>query len=64
MSKKILIPIGIKNSTYQQPITKEFRGNINAPCDRDSLIIKGLWHNYQEQAAANLWTTPSDLALY
>ncbi len=27
-------------------------------------MIAGLWHNYPAQAAAGLWTTPSELALY
>ncbi len=64
MSKNILLPIGMKNSTFQQPITKEFQGNISASYDGNGKLIKGLWHNYPEQAAAGLWTTPSDLALY
>lgn len=64
MSKNILLPIGMKNSTYQQPITKEFECNISAAYDEKGELIQGLWHNYPEQAAAGLWTTPSDLALY
>lgn len=64
MSKNILLPIGMKNSTFQQPITKEFQSNISAAYDGNGKLIKGLWHNYPEQAAAGLWTTPSDLALY
>lgn len=64
MAKNILLPIGMKNSTYQQPITKEFESNISAAYDENGELIEGLWHNYPEQAAAGLWTTPSDLALY
>lgn len=64
MSKNILHPIGMKNSTYQQPIAKEFQNNISAAYDRNGNLIKGLWNNYPEQAAAGLWTTPSDLAMY
>ncbi len=64
MSKNILLPIGMKNSTYQQPITKEFQSNISAGYNRSGESIKGLWRNYPEQAAAGLWTTPSDLAKY
>ncbi len=64
MSKNILLPIGMKNSTYQQPIGKEFQSNISAAYDGNGNLIEGLWHNYPEQAAAGLWTTPSDLALY
>ncbi|TXE16785.1 beta-lactamase family protein [Psychroserpens burtonensis] len=64
MSKNILLPIGMKNSTYQQPIAKEFQNNISAAYDGNGKLIKGLWNNYPEQAAAGLWTTPSDLAMY
>jgi len=64
MSKNILLPIGMKNSTFQQPITKEFQNNISGAYNRNGELVKGLWHNYPEQAAAGLWTTPSDLAMY
>jgi CubicO group peptidase (beta-lactamase class C family) len=64
MSKNILLPIGMKNSTYQQPISKKFQNNISAAYDKNGKLIKGLWNNYPEQAAAGLWTTPSDLAMY
>lgn len=64
MSKNILLPIGMKNSTYQQPIAKEWQNNISAAYDGNGKLIKGLWNNYPEQAAAGLWTTASDLALY
>ena len=64
MSKNILLPIGMKNSTYQQPISKEYQNNISAAYDGNGKLIKGLWNNYPEQAAAGLWTTPSDLAIY
>jgi len=64
MSKNIFPSIGMKNSTYQQPITKEWQKNISAAYDRNGQLIKGLWNNYPEQAAAGLWTTPTDLAKY
>lgn len=64
MSKNILLPMGMKNSTFQQPITKAFQNNISAAYDGNGELIKGLWNNYPEQAAAGLWTTPSDLAKY
>ena len=64
MSKNILLPIGMKNSTFIQPISKEWQNNISAAYDGNGKLINGLWNNYPEQAAAGLWTTPSDLALY
>ena len=64
MSENILLPIGMKNSTFQQPVTKELQSNISAAYDENGELVQGLWHNYPEQAAAGLWTTPTDLALY
>lgn len=64
MSKNILLPMGMKNSTYQQPISKAFQHNISAAYDQNGQLIAGLWNNYPEQAAAGLWTSPSDLARY
>jgi len=64
MSKNILQPIGMKNSTYEQPLGSEYHSNASAAYDTDGKIIDGLWHNYPEQAAAGLWTTPTDLAQY
>ena len=64
MSKNILHPIGMTNSTYEQPLDAEYHSNVSAAYDNDGNIIDGLWHNYPEQAAAGLWTTPSDLANY
>ncbi len=64
MSKNILQPIGMKNSTYEQPLGSKYHSNASAAYDTDGKIIDGLWHNYPEQAAAGLWTTPTDLAKY
>ena len=64
MEKNILSPMGMKNSTYEQPVSEKYQKNISAAYYQDGSLIEGLWHNYPEQAAAGLWTTPSDLALY
>lgn len=64
MEKNILGPMGMKNSTYEQPVSEKYQNNISAAYYGNGEIIEGLWHNYPEQAAAGLWTTPSDLAIY
>ena len=64
MAQTILLPIGMKNSTFQQPISKALQTNISGAYNSNGELVKGLWHNYPEQAAAGLWTTPSELALY
>ena len=64
MAKNILPPMAMKNSTYQQPLGDKYQANASAAYDNEGNIIEGLWHNYPEQAAAGLWTTPTDLAKY
>lgn len=60
----ILDPLGMTNSTYQQPLPIDAGLNASAAYTGDGELIEGLWHNYPEQAAAGLWTTPTDLAKY
>lgn len=64
MAQNILPKIGMERSTYNQPLTDEYLGNVSAAYTGDGTLISGLYHNYPEQAAAGLWTTPSDLAKY
>ena len=63
MQEKVLKPLGMKNSSYQQPpVTKaELATGYYA---QNGTPVKGNFHIYPEQAAAGLWTTPSDLARY
>ncbi|MEL6846081.1 MAG: serine hydrolase, partial [Bacteroidota bacterium] len=60
----ILPQMGMSQSTFTQPLAERFHTNASAAYRSDGSIIDGLWHNYPEQAAAGLWTTPSDLARY
>ena len=64
LSRYILGPLKMTNSTYAQPLPEEYHVNASAAYDTKGEIIDGLWHNYPEQAAAGLWTTPTDLAKY
>ncbi len=64
MEEHILRPLGMKNSTCEQPLSEKYHRKASAAYDAQGTIIEGLWHNYPEQAAAGLWTTPSDLAKY
>ncbi|MCK5148927.1 beta-lactamase family protein [bacterium] len=64
MARHILGPMGMTNSTYAQPLPDSLHGQASAAYDSEGNIIDGLWHNYPEQAAAGLWTTPSDLTRY
>lgn len=64
MEKHFFQPMQMTNSTYEQPLAEMFLAQASAAYDYEGNIIEGLWHNYPEQAAAGLWTTPTDLAKY
>lgn len=64
MSENILQPLGMDHSTYEQPLPARWNSIASAAYNDKGEIIEGLWHNYPEQAAAGLWTTPSDLVKY
>jgi CubicO group peptidase (beta-lactamase class C family) len=59
----VLAPIGMTHSTYQQPLPADMRASAATPYE-DGKPVAGGAHTYPEMAAAGLWTTPSDLALY
>jgi CubicO group peptidase (beta-lactamase class C family) len=60
----VLAPIGMTQSTYEQPLPKEFQAYAATPYSGDGKPVKGGAHTYPEMAAAGLWTTPTDLARY
>ena len=60
----VLQPIGMDNSTYQQPIPAARDRNAARAHSRDGESMGAKWHVYPEMAAAGLWTTPSDLARF
>ncbi|MXX77743.1 MAG: beta-lactamase family protein [Gemmatimonadales bacterium] len=64
MREEVLDPIGMSRSTYEQPIPPERRDDIATAYRANGERVPGGWHTYPEQAAAGLWTTPSELALY
>lgn len=64
MDKHILTPLGMVNSTFAQPLPASLHDQASAAFDHNGEPIEGSWHNYPEQAAAGLWTTPTDLARY
>jgi len=64
LHESVLAPIGMMNSTYQQPLPTGQRNDAATPYDGKGAAIPGGAHTYPEVAAAGLWTTPSDLATY
>lgn len=64
LDEHVLPSLGMTTSTYAQPLPPARHAAASAAYDSKGELIEGLWHNYPEQAAAGLWTTPSDLARY
>jgi CubicO group peptidase (beta-lactamase class C family) len=64
MQDTVLAPIGMKYSTYQQPLPTTREADAATPYGGDGKPVEGGAHTYPEMAAAGLWTTPSDLARY
>jgi CubicO group peptidase (beta-lactamase class C family) len=64
MEEQVLQPIAMNNSSYEQPISQAMQANIASGHRSNSSEVTGQWHNYPEQAAAGLWTTPSDLTSF
>ena len=62
MQKNVLEPLGMTNSSYQQPPT--LTTNLATGYYGNEKPVTGKYHVYPEQAAAGLWTTPTDLAKY
>jgi len=63
MWENVLKPMGMVNSSFTQPPTKNQK-QLASGYYVDGKEVKGKFHIYPEQAAAGLWTTPSDLAKY
>jgi CubicO group peptidase (beta-lactamase class C family) len=62
MQNTILGPLGMSNSTYRQPLPEAMQGHAAHAYDNEGKAMDAPWHVYPEQAAAGLWTTPTDLA--
>jgi CubicO group peptidase (beta-lactamase class C family) len=57
----VLDPIGMTQSTYEQPIPAARASETSAAHHSDGVMVPGRFHVYPEMAAAGLWTTPTDL---
>jgi CubicO group peptidase (beta-lactamase class C family) len=60
----VLNPIGMTNSTYEQPLPPAREKQAARAHNRTGARMGDPWHVYPEQAAAGLWTTPTDLAKF
>lgn len=64
MYDNVLKPMGMTHSFYTQPPAKDKMKNIATGYTRDGVEVDSKFYIYPEQAAAGLWTTPTDLAKY
>ena len=64
MNTIVLRKLGMKHSTFEQPLPADLAATAATGHREDGKAIAGKWHTYPEMAAAGLWTTPSDLALF
>jgi CubicO group peptidase (beta-lactamase class C family) len=62
--EKVLQPLGMVHSTYEQPLPADQLKLAATGYLPDGTMTKGKRHTYPEMAAAGLWTTASDLALF
>jgi CubicO group peptidase (beta-lactamase class C family) len=64
MQRAVLGPLGMEQSSYEQPPRGELATLTAAGHYLDGRVVHKRWHVYPEMAAAGLWTTPSDLARF
>lgn len=64
MRRRVLAPLGMTDSTYEQPLPPDRLDSAAAGYERDGDPVWGKHHLYPEMAAAGLWTTPTDLARF
>lgn len=62
MRELVLGPLEMDGSGYEQPPTADREPRTARAHGGDGKAMNVKWHVYPEQAAAGLWTSPSDLA--
>jgi CubicO group peptidase (beta-lactamase class C family) len=64
MYDNVLKPLGMTSSTYEQPPINIKPELVSAAYYPSGKKVTGKYHIYPEQAAAGLWTNPTDLSKY
>lgn len=64
MQELVLGPLQMADSTFDQPLPEARAAGAARAHNRDGQPQAAPWHVYPEQAAAGLWTTPTDLAKF
>jgi CubicO group peptidase (beta-lactamase class C family) len=64
MQSTVLKPLGMTNSSFEQPMGSALASQAARAHDSQGRRMATPWRVYPEQAAAGLWTTPTDLAKF
>lgn len=64
MEELILNPVGMSQSTFSAPLPESLSALAATGHQSNGEPIEGRYYNHPEQAAASLWTTPSELAAF
>jgi CubicO group peptidase (beta-lactamase class C family) len=64
MDTLVLQPADMEHSTFAQPLPDWLAGRAASGYRGDGTPVPGRWRVHPEQAAAGLWTTPTDLARF
>jgi CubicO group peptidase (beta-lactamase class C family) len=64
MRELVLAPLGMASSSFEQPLPDALAPRAARAHNGAGRRMGAPWHVYPEQAAAGLWTTPSDLARF
>jgi CubicO group peptidase (beta-lactamase class C family) len=63
LAKEIIFDrLDMANTTFDSILPQAYLPRVATGHNKNSKTVNGKWHTYPEQAAASLWTTPSDLA--
>ncbi|GGB00315.1 serine hydrolase domain-containing protein [Puia dinghuensis] len=64
MYEQVLKPMGMTGSFYTQPAPADKAVFLATAYYADGSAVSGKYHTYPEEAAAGLWTNPTDLCKY
>lgn len=64
MWQQVLKPMGMLSSSYTQPPANDKEKFLSSGYRGNGKPVGGNYHIYPEEAAAGLWTNPTDLAAY
>jgi CubicO group peptidase (beta-lactamase class C family) len=59
---EVLDPLNMHDSSFEQPLPARLGANAASGHRGTGMPLEGKWHTYPEEAAAGLWTTPTDVA--